>query len=165
MDPFRQLRSEMERGFLRAWRGLAEGWREVLSRSSGALTHFVRAAKEERGNAAEQDFPRWGLLASESWETAQSVIVRLEMPGMTKEDIDVSIHKGSLWIRGEKRSGGDDQARSYRLMERAFGRFERSIPLPGNIDAAKAEVSYLNGVVTVIVPKTEESPPTRLPLK
>lgn len=165
MDSFRKLRSELERGIFRAWEGLTEGWREVLSRSGGALTHFVRSAKEEQGDAAQEDFPRWGLLASELWETAQSVIVRLEMPGMKKEDIDVSIHRGSLWVRGEKRSGGDRQGRFYHLMERAYGRFERSIPLPDNIDAARAEVSYQNGVVTVIVPKTEESPPTHLAMK
>ena len=165
MDPFRKLRSELERGISRAWESLTEGWREVLSRSGGALTHFVRAAKEEQGDAAQEDFPRWGLLASESWETAQSVIVRLEMPGVSKEDIDVSIHRGSLWVRGEKRSGGDRQGRLYHLMERAYGRFERRIPLPDNIDAAKAEVSYQNGVVTVIVPKTEECPPTHLSMK
>jgi HSP20 family protein len=162
---FRQLRSELERGIVRAWEGLTEGWREVLSRSGGALTHFVRAAKEERDDPAQEDFPHWGLLASESWETSQSVIVRLEMPGVSREDIDVSIHRGSLRIRGEKRSGGEGHGRLYSLMERAFGRFERSISLPGNIDAARAEVSYQNGVVTVIVPKTEESPPTQLQLK
>ena len=83
MDPIRHLRSELERGISRAWEGLTEGWREVLTRSGGALTHFVRAAKEKRGDAAQEDFPRWGLLASESWETAQSVIVRLEMPRNT----------------------------------------------------------------------------------
>jgi HSP20 family protein len=165
MDPFRQLKSELERGIFRAWESLADGWREVLGRSGGALTHFVRGSKEERGDAAHEDFPRWGMLASESWETAQSVIVRLEMPGMNKDEIDVSIHRGSLWVRGEKRSGGEQQGRFYHLMERAYGRFERNIPLPGNIDAAGAEVSYQDGVVTVIVPKTEESPPTRLSLK
>jgi len=165
MDPLRKMRSELERGIFRAWEGLTEGWREMLSRSGGALTHFVRSAKEEQGDAAQEDFPRWGLLATESWETAQSVIVRVEMPGMNKEDIDVSIHRGSLWIRGEKRSGRDRQGRLYRIMERAYGQFERSIPLPGNIDAARAEVSYQNGVVTVIVPKTEECPPTQLQLK
>jgi HSP20 family protein len=50
-------------------------------------------------------------------------------------------------------------------MERAFGRFERSLSLPHNIDSAKAEVSYQDGVITVIVPKTRATPPTHLPLK
>ena len=55
---FRKLRSELERGIFRAWEGLTEGWREVLSRSGGALTHFVRSEKEEQGDAAQEDFPR-----------------------------------------------------------------------------------------------------------
>ncbi|SRR5258706_11014445 len=164
-DPIRNLRSELERGISRAWESLTEGWREVLTRSSGALTHFVRAAKREKSTDTHQEFPQWALLAGESWETAHSVIVKIEMPGMSKEDIDVSIYRGRLRIRGEKRSTGDLQGRLYHLMERAFGRFERTISLPHNIDAAKAEVSYQDGVITVIMPKTEVTPPTHLPVK
>jgi HSP20 family protein len=165
--PMRKLRSELERGISRAWEGLTEGWREVLVRSSGALTHFVRAAKQKKAGAQEsQDgSPQWALLAGESWETAQSVIVQIEMPGMRKEDIDVSIYRGGLRIRGEKRSAGDHQGRLYHLMERAFGRFERTLSLPHNIDVAKAEVSYQDGVITVIVPKTVATPPTHLSVK
>ena len=162
MDPIRKLRSELERGIARAWEGLAEGWREVLTRSSGALTPFVRAAKHGSGDEANKNFPTWALLAGECWETAQSVIVRIELPGMRKEDIDISIDRGRLQIRGDKRASGEDEARYYHLMERAFGRFERSIPLPPNIDAGHAEVSYQDGVITVIWPKTETTPPTQL---
>jgi HSP20 family protein len=50
-------------------------------------------------------------------------------------------------------------------MERAFGRFERTISMPDNIDAPRAEVSYRDGVVTVIVPKTQAAPPTQLSVK
>lgn len=164
MDPVKHLRSELERGISRAWDSLTEGWREMLSRSSGALTHYVRAAKREQGDG-DEDFPNWALLAAESWETAKNVIVRLELPGVNKEDIDVSIHGSTVRIRGEKRSGGDRQGRLYHLMERAYGRFERTFSLPQNIDGKQAEVSYLDGVVTVIVPKTEPSPPTQLTVK
>ncbi|MGA2023487.1 MAG: Hsp20/alpha crystallin family protein [Steroidobacteraceae bacterium] len=160
----RKLRSELERRISRAWEGLTEEWREVLERSAGALTHFVRAAKQQ-GGGTKQDFPQWALLAGESWETAHSVIVQIEMPGMSKADIDVSIYPGGLRIRGEKRSAGDPRGRLYHLMERAFGRFERRLWLPHNIDTAKAEVSYQDGVITVIVPKTLATPPTHLPLK
>jgi HSP20 family protein len=160
----RKLRSELERGISRAWEGLTEEWRQILVRSSGALTHFVRAAKH-KGGGTKEDFPQWALLAGESWETAHSVIVQIEMPGMSKEDIDVAIYPGGLRIRGEKRSAGDPKGRLYHLMERAFGRFERSLSLPHNIDTANAEVSYQDGVITVIVPKTRATPPTHLPLK
>jgi HSP20 family protein len=164
MDPLRKLRSELEREISRAWEGLAEGWREVLSRSGEALTRFVRV-KPSATDLERRDFPQWALLPSECWETAQSVIVRVELPGMRKEDIDIAIHRGRLQIRGERRSSDDEEKRHYHFMERAFGRFERSIPLPSNIDAARAEVAYQGGVITVIFPKTEAIPPTQLTIK
>lgn len=165
MDPIKRLRAELERGISRAWEGLTEGWREILTRSSGALTQFARAGKPSKGDENNKGFPQWGLLAGECWETAQSVIVRIELPGMRKEDIDVSIYRGRLQIRGEKRSAAEHEARYYHLMERAFGRFERAISLPFNVDATQAEVSYQDGVVTVILPKTEVTPPTRLSIR
>jgi HSP20 family protein len=164
MDPMRKLRSELERGISRAWESLTEGWREVLTRSSGALTQYVRAAKQ-RGKEADKSFPTWALLAGECWETAQSVIVRIELPGMRKEDIHVSVDHGRLRIRGIKRSSGEDEPRFYHLMERAFGSFERSVPLPSNIDAGHAEVAYDDGVITVILPKTEATPPAQLSIR
>jgi HSP20 family protein len=165
MDPVRKLRLELERGIARAWEGLTEGWREVITRSSDALTQFVHVAKRRVADETHPPFPQWGVLAGECWETAQSVIVRVELPGMRKEDIHISLHRGRLQIRGEKRSSDEDETRHYHLMERAFGSFERSIALPENIDARRAEVSYQDGVVIVILPKTEAMPPTQLSIR
>ena len=165
MDPIEKLRMELERGIARARDGLTEGWREILTRSNGALTQFVRA--RQRRSEKIEDFPQWTLLAGECWETAQSVIVRVELPGISKEGLDISIHPGRLRIRGEKRSSGkeNEQERHYHLMERAFGRFERSIGLPPNVDAQHGEVSYQDGVITVILPKTKATPPTQLSIR
>ena len=145
---------------MQAWESLTEGWRELLSRSSGALTRFDTPTKSRKG--PQEDFPRWALLAAETWETAQSVIIRVELPGMKKEDLDISIHGNQLVIRAVKRSGGDHEGRLYHLMERAYGRFERTIHLPQDIDGKRAEVSYQDGVLTVILPKTEPIPPRQL---
>ena len=165
MDPIKKLRSDLGRGISRAWEGLTEGWREVLTRSSGALTQYVRAAKQGGDEESDKTFPTWALLAGECWETAQSVIVRIELPGMRKEDIDVSVDHGRLRIRGIKRSSDEDEPRFYLLMERAFGSFERSVPLPPNVDAGHPEVAYEEGVITVILPKTEATPPTQLSIR
>ena len=102
MDPLKHLRSELERGIERAWASLSDGWRELLSRNSGALTHFVKARKQGTGQESGRDFPSWGLLAGETWETARSVIVRIEMPGMNADDLDISISGTTLHIRGVK---------------------------------------------------------------
>lgn len=163
MDPVKRIRSEVERRIVRAWDGLTEGWRELLSRAGGALTHFVRAARKSRG--VERDFPQWALLAAEVWETGLTVIVRVELPGMAKEDIDISVSGTTLRLRGEKRSAGEQKGRRYHLMERAFGTFEREFALPHSVDSKRAEVSYQDGVVTVILPKTEATPPQRLQIK
>ena len=81
MDP-KQLRLELECGIARAWEGLTEGCREVLTRSDSALTRFGGGGTKNKGAHAEQEFPSWSVLAGECWETAQSVIVRAEVPGM-----------------------------------------------------------------------------------
>lgn len=143
----------------RAWESLTEGWRELLTRSSGALTHF---GTEGGGNKeSPNEFPTWSLLAAETWETAKSVVIRMEIPGMNEDDLAIDIHGNVLRIRGEKRSEAA-QGRRYHLMERAYGHFKRNIALPHGVDAEKAEVSYRDGVLTVILPKTETLPPRRL---
>jgi HSP20 family protein len=160
MAPLRELRSHLERGVVRAWGSLAEGWRQLLSRSSGALTQFASGAGE-----VPKDSPTWGLLPGEAWETAQSVIIRVELPGMSKEDIDVSIHGNLLRVRGDKRSEGEHAGRTYHVMERAFGSFERVIALPARIVEESAEVTCKDGVITVILRKPEPTPPRPLTVR
>ncbi len=141
----------------RMLRSFTEGWRELLGRSSGALTYF--RADSARKDESPQEFPSWSLLATEIWETAQSVVVRMEIPGMNEDDLATGVHANLLRIRGQRRSGATQQGRRYHLMERAYGHFERSIPLPHGVDAERAEVAYRDGVLTVILPKTEIAPP------
>jgi HSP20 family protein len=148
----------------RAWESLTEGWRELLARSTGALTHF-RARDIGREEDSREGFPRWSLLAGETWETALSIVIRVEIPGVSKDDLAVDILGPVLRIRGEKRSGEEEHGtHHYHLMERAYGHFERHIPLPHGVDAESAEVSYRDGVLTVILPKTEPVPPRHLPV-
>jgi HSP20 family protein len=150
------LRSLLER----AWESLTEGWQELLTRSSGALTHFGSGDAKKKELA--QEFPHWSLLAAESWETALSVVIRVELPGMNVDDLAIDIHGTFLSIRGEKRPGTGQQDRRYHLMERAYGHFKRNIPLPHGVDSEQAEVTYRDGVLTVILPKTDTLPPRRL---
>jgi HSP20 family protein len=162
MEPLKDLRSRLEEKIGRAWGLLTEGWRELLSRSGGALTQFDTSSKTTDPPPAREDFPRWSLLAAETWETAQSVIIRIEVPGMRKEDLDISIRANVLVVCGVKRSEGEHEGRRYSLMERAYGTFERTIPVPHEIDRDRAEVTYRDGVLTVILPKTEPTPPRQL---
>ena len=82
MDPFKRLRSELERNVVSAWDHLTEGWRELLSRSGAALTHFAGPPMEGPESQANPRLARWSLLSAEVWVTAKSIIVRVEIPGM-----------------------------------------------------------------------------------
>jgi len=146
----------------RAWEGLTEGWRELLTRSNGALTRF--GAGSATANTQSQGPARWSLLAAETWETAHSVVIRVEIPGINEDDLTVDIEGNVLRIRGEKHTGLEQEVRRYHLVERAYGHFERRIPIPHGVDVGKAEVSYRSGVLVVILPKTESIPPRPLPL-
>jgi|SRR5579859_4777690 len=127
MKPFKNLRLRIGQRVVRAYASLSEGWCELLSRSKGPLTHFDVSEKGDEETDAVRDVPRWSLLAAETWETAQSVIIRVGIPGVKKEDIDISIHGNLLRLRGDKCARhGEHHARLYWLMERAHGRFERN---------------------------------------
>lgn len=145
-----------------AWETLSDGWREMLSRSSNALTHFGRRKSEmkEQGHQ-EMSYPHWGLLAGEVEETASDLVVRVEMPGMNKEDCDISIDGNVLNLSGEKHSEREHRDSTYHVMERAYGAFQRSIQLPRNVDKSKATATYMNGVLTVRLPKVEGSDGTK----
>lgn len=159
LDTLKQAGMNVGREIGRAWENLSEGWRELLSRSSNALTHFSRGKDEvpvSGGDLAR--FPRWGLLAGEVEETAKDILVRVELPGLEKEDCRVTIEGNMLYMSGEKRIEREAGDSTYHVMERAYGSFQRTIPLPRNVDAGRAEASYRNGVLTVRVPKSAAAP-------
>jgi HSP20 family protein len=154
LDALKQAGKNIGRELSRTWENLSEGWRELLSRSNSALTHFSRSKNEAQPESSALDiFPRWSLLAGEVEETEKEVMVRVEVPGMEKEDCSITIEGNVLYLSGEKRIERETHDSTYHVMERAYGAFQRSIPLPRNVDADKAEASYKNGVLTVRLPK------------
>jgi HSP20 family protein len=95
-------------------------------------------------------------------EDKDQFVAKVEVPGMKKENIDISIHDGSLTISGErKREEKSEDAEVYRT-ERFVGRFQRTVTLPAPVAADKAKAEYKDGVLTVTLPKTEESKPKRI---
>src|SRR3989338_1578969 len=92
LDSLKQTGKNIGRELSRTWESLSEGWRELLSRSGNALTHFSRNKDEtqpEKGALATS--PRWSLLAGEVEETDREIVVRVEVPGMDKKDCRITI--------------------------------------------------------------------------
>jgi HSP20 family protein len=81
-------------------------------------------------------------------------VVTVELPGMKKEEIDISLHGGVLNISGERKHEKDVEEGATFRSERYFGKFQRSVTLPAGVDSGKVRASYKDGVLTVNLPKS-----------
>lgn len=164
MDALEQVRD----GLNRAWDTLAEGWRELRDRAADALTRFhvpaVRDNVESRDQRVARSGARWGLLAAEINDGDDAIEVNLEVPGMEPGDFDVHIKDDVLIVRGEKHVARDSQQGQYHLMQRAYGRFERTLRLPALVDDGKAKATYKRGVLHLSLPKISASRSRRIPI-
>lgn len=89
------------------------------------------------------------------YETEKKFELTLALPGMSKDDIELSVENHTLTISGE-RTFEEENGRKYHRVESRFGKFERSLPLPDIIDVDNINATYENGVLTVTVPKLKE---------
>lgn len=166
LESLKKVGREIRHEVSRTWENLSEGWRELLSRSSHALTQFKPSTnKEGEAVSLPVGLPSWGLLAGEVMENEKAIIVRLEVPGMAREDCEISIEGNTLYIRGEKRYEREADEGYFHVMERAYGSFQRAVPLPNNVDADKSEASLKNGVLTVTFPKVGSGAAKRIEVK
>ena len=113
------------------------------------------------GTLRRPAFPQWSVLAGEVIDKEGSVVVQVELPGISREDCDISIHGRTLRIRGEKRMDREHIGDSYYVMERAYGSFERVIPLPDDVDPDSAHATLRSGVLKLEL-KKKASPKRRL---
>jgi len=100
--------------------------------------------------------------ALDLYEDKDNLIVKAELPGMKREEIEISVHDGTLSISGERKYEEKNQdAEPYRS-ERFWGRFHRTLALPKPVQSDKAKASYKDGILTVTLPKTEEAKPKQI---
>jgi len=90
------------------------------------------------------------------------VFVKVELPGMKKEEIEISLHDGVLSIAGERKHEDKTKKEGAFRSERYFGRFRRSVALPTTVDSAKVTATYKDGILTVTLPKAEEAKPKQI---
>jgi HSP20 family protein len=87
-------------------------------------------------------------------ETDKEIKVSVELPGMDEKDIDVSLTRDTLTIKGEKKEEKEEQGKDYYRMERSYGSFTRSVPLPVEVDTDKVQATFKKGVLDITLPKT-----------
>jgi HSP20 family protein len=95
-------------------------------------------------------------------EDKDNYTVKAELPGMKKEEIEVSLHEGTLSLSGERKSESKHEDAEVYRAERFFGRFQRTVTLPSAVAADKVKAAYKDGVLTITLPKTEEAKPKHI---
>jgi len=98
-------------------------------------------------------------------EHDDSVIVKVELPGMKADDIELSLDRNVLTISGEKKEETEETRDNYYHVERSYGKFQRAVSLPGEVDQNKIQAKCENGVLTVSLPKSEAAKPRKIEVK
>jgi HSP20 family protein len=95
-------------------------------------------------------------------ETSEQYLLSFDMPGIDEKDIDIQLHGNQLVVSGERRFERDEAEGKSHVVERRYGRFERSVTLPEGIKADQVDARYDAGVLKVTIPKPAEAKPTRI---
>ena len=113
--------------------------------------------------------PSWIALRERAWspnvdiaETDEEITVKAELPGMTKEDVNISITDNILTLKGEKKQEKEIKEENYHRVERSYGSFQRSFVLPMGIQSEKVKATFKNGVLNINIPKAEEVKPKQI---
>lgn len=143
---------------LRRWEPLDELRRmeHTLDRMWGG---FFRPARTFRRWSNEWELPL------DVYQTDDSIELKASVPGVKPEDVEVTIEGNTLTLRGGSKSAGEKTGQDVLLRERRYGSFCRSVTLPAGLDTGKTEAVYENGVLTLSIPKREETKPKSIKVK
>lgn len=120
---------------------------------------FFRAAPREETTLAQFAPP------VDVFEDENEIRITAELPGVPPEDVQVKVEEGKLTISGQSRLEKEDKRENYHRIERSYGSFFRSFSLPPNVDVEKIHAENRHGVLTVQLPKREESKPRTIDVK
>ena len=139
-------------------------WSDPIREFAQLQDRINRAFSDAYGRSDE------GLVTSGSWlppvdiyqNGNQEIVLKAELPDLAREDIDITVDKGALSIKGAKRLAQDVKEESFHRMERRYGTFSRTFTLPQTVDTSKVVAEYKNGVLTVRLPLREEAKPNKI---
>lgn len=98
--------------------------------------------------------------AVDIYETdSHDLVLKAELPGLTRDDVDVTVENGTLVLKGSKKFEAEVKEEHFRRVERSYGTFHRSFTLPNTVEASRVSAEYNNGVLTVRLPFREEARP------
>jgi len=95
-------------------------------------------------------------------EDQEGFRISVDLPGMTADDVEITLNQNLLTIRGERKTGNEIKEENYHRVERRYGAFERTVSLPAQVDSDGIQADYSNGVLEVRVPKAEQAKPRKI---
>ena len=137
--------------------------RDLLSiqdRMNRLFEQTLSRSRAEEGIAASTWSP-----AVDIYETPETIVMKAELPGLSREDIEIHIRENTLTLRGERRFAKDVQQENYLRIERAYGAFQRSFTLPATIQQDKIRAVFRDGDLELTLPKAEEAKPKKIAIE
>jgi HSP20 family protein len=134
-----------------------------LDALQGDMNRLFDSFFQGRGNSRRGagGLQRW-IPPMDLTEDEQQFVLRADLPGVERGDVDIEVKDDVLTISGERRSEHEDKGEGFYRMERSFGRFSRSIDLPSGVEAGAVSADFENGVLEVRIPKPAQAQPTKV---
>lgn len=155
----------IKQGFNSLWDSMAEGWQRLRQSAAGALIRFMPGEQSNLPGKSEVDddfyLPSqgWALLGGDVFEDDARLVIRVEIPGMRKDEFRIEVIDDALVVSGEKHFERESSEGRYRVLQCAYGSFRRIIPLPTQVLADQANARYADGVLRIELPKASPGRP------
>jgi len=141
---------------LEAWPSDLFGIQREMNRM---FDSFFRGSRDE-----DYSLSAW-IPAVDIAEHDNEYVVKLELPGVNKEDVKITLESNILTIQGDKKQEKETKKENYHRVERSYGAFQRSFTLPTTVKSDKIDAVYKEGVLTISLPKAEEAKPKQIEVK
>ena len=125
------------------------------------LDNFFRGGVQDDGSLAVS----YWTPAVDIAELDNEFVVKVELPGINKDDVKITLESNILTIRGEKKEETNVKEENYHRVERTYGSFQRSFKLPTTVKGDNIDATYKDGILTVTLPKAEEAKPKQIEVK
>lgn len=133
-------------------------------RELASLQNRVNSLFHDYGRSNQEDLTTSGsfIPAVDVYEDEHKVALKLEVPGVNEQDLDVQVENNTLTIRGERRFEKEEKEENFQRIERRYGSFTRSFALPNTINTESVKANYENGVLKIELAKREEAKPKQI---
>jgi len=137
-------------------------FRDVMTLQERMNHLFDHALSRTRGDDKEGLTASMWSPAVDIFETPDSIVMKAELPGVSRDNIDIQVQDNTLTLKGERKSEHEVKEENYLRVERSYGAFQRTFNLPTGVQQGKIRAVFKDGVLEVTMPKAEEAKPTQV---